>query len=226
MPRSDVTTSIGSWDFHSIHVEEDLIAGEFINAESTLICAGPPRLPQSTGDDPPVYPIGLVENAGVSQSKQLQRVFEIGSARSYFVPGRVVGSFSVGRVIFNGNSLMRVKYAWTVLDGAVSADMAGLEAATLANLELDDELLSEEQLRPNPGYGGAVFNLGSNLFNQPYGMLFLLRDQTDLDWAEFYLENCYIQGHQMSISSGSVLLLEACSSQFDQLVPVAVQEAS
>ncbi len=223
MPRSDVTTSIGSWDFHSIHVEEDLIAGEFINAESTLICAGPPRLPPTTGDDPPVYPIGLVENAGISQSKQLQRVFEIGSARSYFVPGRVVGSFSMGRVIFNGNSLMRVKYAWANLDLAVGDD---IEAAVLADLELDDELLAEENLRPNPGYGGAVFNLGSNLFNQPYGMLFLLRDQTNVDWAEFYLENCYIQGHQMSISSGSVLLLEACSSQFDQLVPVAVQDAS
>ncbi len=223
MPRSDVTTSIGSWDFHSIHVEEDLIAGEFINAESTLICAGPPRLPPDTGSAPPVYPMGLVENAGVSQSKQLQRIFEIGSARSYFVPGRVVGSFSMGRVIFNGNSLMRVKYAWTNLDAAVGDD---IESTILANLELDAELLDEENLRPHPGYGGAVFNLGSNLFNQPYGMLFLLRDQTNVDWAEFYLENCYVQGHQMSISSGSVLLLEACSSQFDQLVPVAVQEVA
>ena len=223
MPRSDVTTNIANWKFHSIHVEEDLIAGEFINAESTLICAGPPRMPPSTGDDPPVYPMGLVENAGISQSKQLQRIFEIGSARSYFVPGRVVGSFSMGRVIFNGNSLMRVKYAWANLDTSIGDD---IEATILSDLQLDAELLSEEKLNPAPGYGGAVFNLGSNLFNQPYGMLFLLRDQTDTDWAEFYLENCYIQGHQMSISSGSVLLLEACSSQFDQLVPVAVQDAT
>ncbi len=223
MPRTDVTNSIGNWQFHSSHVEEDLIAGEFINAESTLICAGPPRMPPTTGGDPPVYPMGLVENAGVSQSKQLQRIFEIGSARSYFVPGRVVGSFSMGRVIFNGNSLMRVKYAWANLDAAVGDD---IQAAVLADLELDSELMDEKNINPNPGYGGAVFNLGSNLFNQPYGLLFLLKDQANADWAEFYLENCYIQGHQMSISSGSVLLLEACSSQFDQLVPVAVQQVS
>lgn len=223
MPRSDVTNSIGNWRFHSVHVEEDLIAGEFINAESTLICAGPPRMPPTTGSDPPVYPMGLVENAGISQSKQLQRIFEIGSARSYFVPGRVVGSFSMGRVIFNGNSLMRVKYAWANLDGVVGDD---IQASVLADLELDSELMDEDHINPNPGYGGAVFNLGSNLFNQPYGMLFLLKDQANADWAEFYLENCYIQGHQMSISSGSVLLLEACSSQFDQLVPVAVQQVT
>ena len=168
--------------------------------------------------------MGLVENAGISQSKQLQRIFEIGSARSYFVPGRVVGSFSMGRVIFNGNSLMRVKYAWANIDGVAVGD--DIQADVLAQLELDSELLAEENINPHPGYGGAVFNLGSNLFNQPYGMLFLMKDQANADWAEFYLENCYIQGHQMSISSGSVLLLEACSSQFDQLVPVAVQQVT
>jgi hypothetical protein len=55
-------------------------------------------------------------------------------------------------------------------------------------------------------------------------MMFMLRDQVDQDWASFYLEVCHPQGHQFSISSGSVLLLEAVTAQFDQLVPVAVSQ--
>jgi hypothetical protein len=219
------TTNINNWDFHSIHVEEDLSAGQFINAESTLICAGPPRVSDaSETNDVDVYPIGLVENVGISQSKQLQRIFEIGSARSYFIPGRVIGSFSMGRVIFNGNSLLRTMYAWMDLStiGAEQTDQL-LDTSVEADVLTD---LGGIALNNNPtaGFDGAWFNMNSPLFNQPFGMMFMLRDQVDQDWASFYLEVCHPQGHQFSISSGSVLLLEAVTAQFDQLVPVAVSQ--
>lgn len=213
----DATTSVDTWDFHNFHIQEELTGGEFINAESTLICAGPPSLAvQDTIAGETVYPIGLVENAGISQSKQLQRVFEIGSSRSYFIPGRVVGSLSMGRVIFNGHSLLRVKYAWMDLDGGSLFD-SSIESDVLAMLphsSITDEPLS--------GYAGAVFNLNSSIFNQPYGLTMIMKDQLETSWAQVYLENCYVQGHQFSVSSGSSLLLEAATSQFDRLMPVSV----
>jgi hypothetical protein len=36
----------------------------------------------------------------------------------------------------------------------------------------------------------------------------------------FYLEECYVQGHQMTVSSGSVLIMEGASLQYDLLVPI------
>jgi hypothetical protein len=212
----DATTNVGDWDFHNFHVQEELTGGEFINAESTLVCAGPPSLAiMATLAGTPVYPIGLVENAGISQSKQLQRVFEIGSSRSYFIPGRVVGSLSMGRVIFNGHSLLRVKYAWMDLDGALFDD--SIEADIL-DLMPHDEVIDN----PTSGYAGAVFNLNSSIFNQPYGLTLIMKDQIETSWAQVYLENCYVQGHQFSVSSGSSLLLEAATSQFDRLMPISV----
>jgi hypothetical protein len=53
----------------------------------------------------------VLENVGLSQSKQLQRLFEIGSSRSYFIPGRVIGSITLGRVLYHGPSLLKVLYA-------------------------------------------------------------------------------------------------------------------
>ena len=122
-------TSFAGWDWHTKHVEERLKQGEYVSAETILVAAGPPRFEQvsftgatagsgagkvapSAAGAGAVYPIGLIENFGLSQNKQLQRLFEIGSKRSYFVPGRNIASFSLGRVLFWGPSLMRVMYAY------------------------------------------------------------------------------------------------------------------
>ena len=107
--------SLNNWNFNTDHVQQDLKGGQFASAETTLVAAGPPRLQQASsgaGSTGTVYPIGLLENISISQSKQLQRLFEIGSSRSYFIPGRVVGSVSLGRVFYYGPSLLRVIYAY------------------------------------------------------------------------------------------------------------------
>src|SRR5579862_8328317 len=108
------TTSYSNWDFYNYHIQEDLIGGQFVSAESTLVAAGPPQASQTAdgGTTGGIYPIGLLESVGLQQSKQLQRIFEIGSTRSYFIPGRVIGSLSIGRTFYYGPSLLRVLYAY------------------------------------------------------------------------------------------------------------------
>ena len=130
--RPAATTSFNNWDFHNHHVQEELLGGEFVSAETTLIAAGPPRLSdiapsgdqtidtQDEGDM--VFPIGVLENVGMSQSKQLQRIFEIGSSRSYFIPGRTIGSLTLGRVLYHGPSLLKVLYAHYKQSAADPAD--------------------------------------------------------------------------------------------------------
>ena len=41
------TTSFSNWDFHNFHVQQELIGGQFVNAETTLVAAGPPSIAPS-----------------------------------------------------------------------------------------------------------------------------------------------------------------------------------
>jgi hypothetical protein len=238
--RPQATTSFNNWNFHNHHVQEELLGGEFISAETTLIAAGPPRLTDvgngdtdvSADEGDLVFPIGVLENVGLSQSKQLQRIFEIGSSRSYFVPGRTVGSITLGRVLYHGPSLLKVLYAhYKQTKGDIKFNNKGKGAlqniggvqvpdpnATLLELPaLQKEL---HRVKFNPGYDDLWLNLASDLFNQPTGMAIYFRNQLDVTVGGVYLEECYIQGHQLSISSGSALLMEGVSLQFDQVRPI------
>lgn len=250
--RPAATTSLNNWDYHNHHVQSELVGGEFVSAETTLIAAGPPRLSDITGsaatntDDHSidtvgegnmVFPIGVLENVGISQSKQLQRIFEIGSSRSYFIPGRVVGSISLGRVLYHGPSLLKVLYAYyrqTVGDltfmnqpAGSMIDIGGVKIPDpdAALLSLPDVQAELHRVKSNPGYGDFWMNLASDIFNQPTGMCLYFRNQMDVTVGAIYLEECYIQGHQMSVSSGSVLVMEGASLQFDTIVPIRMQLA-
>ena len=247
--RPATTTSFNNWDFHNHHVQSELLGGEFVSAETTLIAAGPPRLSditgKSTGDDSTideisegdmVFPIGVLENVGLSQSKQLQRIFEIGSSRSYFVPGRTIGSLTIGRVMYHGPSLLKVLYAHYKQSAPdlqfnnEDADTHNVGGVQVPNpnktlLKLTDLQKELHRVKYNPGFDDLWLNLASDVFNQPTGIALYFRNQLDMSIGAVYLEDCYVQGHQLSISSGSVLLMEGVSLQFDQVRPIRMNLA-
>jgi hypothetical protein len=199
--------SISSWDFHNFHVQQDIKNENFISAETTLVAATHPDPSTLPAGNETAYPIGILENAGISQSKQLQRIFEIGSSRSYFIPGRVVGSLSLGRIMYFGPSLLRLLYAYFNFNDTISPNL----------LETGEP---ERDLSFHPGYNDLFLNLGSDLFNYGFGLIIYFRGQTDENIGGIYLTQNYLQGHQLSISSGSVLLMEGASAQFDRIIPV------
>ena len=231
-------TDFSNWDFSNFHVQQELQGGQFVSAETSLIASGPPELggtgPYSSvpvANVGTVYPIGLIENAGISQSKQLQKIFEIGSSRSYFIPGRTVGSVSIGRIFYYGPSLMRVLYAYyynnanNIQVGTAAADAQitlsdGSQAQSPLARLLDTGSNSYHQLRQSPGEDHFYVNLASDLFHQGFGLAFYFKDANFNSVGAFYLENTYLQGHQFSVSSGSVLLMEGVSAQYDRIVPI------
>lgn len=236
-------TDFSTWDYSNYHVQQELSAGQFVSAETSLIASGPPQLngtgPYSevpVGTVGQVYPIGLIENAGISQSKQLQKIFEIGSSRSYFIPGRVIGSASIGRIYYYGPSLMRVLYAYYyntanninigTVDASTNITLAdgSLAQSPLARL-LDTGTTTYHQLRVSPGEDHFYINLASDLFNQGFGLAFYFKDANFNSVGAFYLENTYLQGHQFSVSSGSVLIMEGVSAQYDRIVPIKLLNA-
>lgn len=232
------TTSYSNWDFYNYHIQEDLQGGQFVSAESTLVAAGPPKIEQTTGGgaNGGVYPVGLLESVGLQQSKQLQRIFEIGSSRSYFIPGRVVGSLSIGRTFYFGPSLMRVLYAYYNSNNAsmsfgtqpygTKLEVDGKEV-THPDAQLLDNVdpATLHKLRRSPGEDYFFIDLASDLFNQPTGMAIYFKDQNSVAIGGMYLEDNYVQGHQMSISSGSVLVMEGVSMQYERLVPIKLMNS-
>jgi hypothetical protein len=240
------TTSFSDWNFKNYHVQQEMTGGQFVNAETTLVASGPPEIGTSASTGAAtaspagisVYPIGLLESFALSQSKQLQRIFEIGSSRSYFVPGRVIGSISLGRVFYFGPSLMRVMYShYKTPDGSpVDIGSAAVGSTISVTTPFTGGSVSETIQDPaallldvgttsapivqSPGDDFFYINLASDLFNQPSGMAVFFKDTSFVTVGAFYLEDIYIQGHQMSISSGSVLIMEGVSAQYDRLVPI------
>lgn len=116
------------WNWTSAHVQTEVVNGEYVTSEATLICSGPPRLDvlQAADDaaatdaldialnDAPVtlQPIGLISNFQANQNRNVNRLFEIGSVRAYLIPGKMFGNFTMGRIMFFGPSLLRMFYAW------------------------------------------------------------------------------------------------------------------
>lgn len=215
--------SFTNWDFYNNHVHNDNKQGRFISAETTLVAAGFPSIEETpaaaiAAEGAPsaaqnqVYPIGLLETIGVQQSKQIQRIFEIGSARSFFIPGRVIGSFNLGRTFFNGNSLLKALYAHSSL--------------TLSNGDTDEALIDagddvvQRQLKRDPGYNQFLIDLTSDLFSRPFGLAVYCKDSLGDTSNAFFMENCYVQGHQLTVSSGSVMIMEGASAQFERAVPI------
>lgn len=229
------TTSFSNWDFYNYHVQQDLQGGQFVSAESTLVASGPPQITQTSGGGTTggIYPIGLLESVGIQQSKQLQRVFEIGSTRSYFIPGRAVGSISIGRTFYFGPSLLRVLYAYyrNNTNGINIGSKPAGTTITVGGIEVPDpeaalldvvEANSLHQLRRTPGEDYFFIEMASDLFAQPTGMAIYFKDANSVSVGAMYLEYCYVQGHQLSISSGSVLVMEGASLQYDRIVPIKV----
>ena len=236
-------TSFTNWDFSNYHVQQELVGGQFVSSETSLVAAGPPELGgtsayseqpastafSSTGGN--VYPIGLLENASIQQNKQLQKIFEIGSARSYFVPGRVVGSLSLGRTFYYGPSLLRVMFAYYT-NNTNGVNIGTVDATTMVTLNDGSQAPSPlgyllpstqrnlHQVRMSPGEDYFYANLASDLFNQGTGLAFYFKDANFNSVGAFYLEHVYILAHLFSISSGSVLIMEGVSAQYDRVVPI------
>lgn len=220
-------TTLTSWAPLTDHVQNDIPDGSaFIDAKTVLVAAGPARLSQLTARGAGgltnldvAYPIGCLENLSVNQTKTIQRIFEIGSIRSYFVPGRVIGQAAFGRSMYNGRSLLNVLYAVTnTSNGAplVAGAFRTLSGSTSTNLTI----------RSQPGFGNFFINMASDLFNYAFGLLCYMVDNALNPYGAVYLEENHLQGHQFAVNSQATVIVEGTSSQFDLAVPVQLPGAS
>jgi hypothetical protein len=207
-----------------------MVDGKHLSGAFVGIFAGPPRLSSIGGalslgaalETPAtanqiVYPVGVTQNFSLGQNKQLAQIFELGSQRSYFVPGRTVGQVGLSRVMYHGPSLLRTLYAYyndALPPALVPSLFENVGASAMPN--------PHDVVLP-PGYENLYINLASDLFTQPIGLLCVLRDSNQDTYGAFYLESCYVPNHNFAIDSGNVLMQEQVALQYEQLVPIATR---
>jgi hypothetical protein len=218
------------WAPYYNYVQAGMVDGNYVNGAFTLVAAGPPRLAniggavalggalQGSGGkaNQLVFPIGILQNLGISYQRNWARIFELGSERSYYVSGRTFGQISLGRVYYHGPSMLRVLYAYY-------RDTLG---PTTVQALFDNEGINA-QANPHdvfipPGYENIFLNLGSDLFGQPIGLLYYIRDISLKTLGAVYMECCVIPQWGLSVDSQGVLLQEQCALQFERMVPVTV----
>lgn len=248
------TTSLNNWKFYENHVQGDLEGGQFVSATTTLIAAGPPRLSMAAGVNVSAgsstnpaqanlvsgsknlaFPIGVLENASLSQNKMIQKMFEIGSKRAYHIPGRTVGAVSLGRVIYDGPSLLRVLYAYYPSSKMSANPVDNVKGSNGEFGEQTPMVLDPAGYGPKglTGYQGTgadqnknnrdfFINLASDLFDHPLGLMFYIRDNKNMAYGAFYLEDAMVQSHAINLNASSILIAEGVSLQYDRLVPINI----
>lgn len=224
-------STLSNWAPYGDYLQSGMADGRFMSGAYNLIAAGPPRLANiggpaflgaalasgSTGQDQLAYPMGIVQSFTMGHNMNLSRIFEIGTGRSYFIPGRVVGQLGLQRVMYHGPSLLRVLYAYyqdLIPPTLVPAVFPNVGSATVAN---------PHDVKIPPGFENLFLNLASDLFTQPIGLLVLFKDSNEDTIGAGYFESCYVPNHNLGFDANGVVMQESAGIQFERMVPVATQ---
>ena len=215
------------WKFKQGHVQAVPEGGDFLSSESCVICAGPPTYSvaqdEATGvnsdasyDDNNLIPIGLVQNATVTQNKQIQQLYEIGSRQPIFIPGRTVVQAALSRILFDGPSLLRALYK--INHGDSHTTMPWFDPEADGNVNVSNT--PGQPFVKGGDQAKFYINLASEFFNKPIGLAFFLNDMENEEYGGFYLENCYVQSHQISIAGQQTILVENCGLRCSRVIPI------
>ena len=224
-------STLSTWSPYTSHVQGGMVDGRYMNAAYTLLAAGPPRLANvggpsflaaalaagSSASDQIAYPLGVLQNIALGQSMNLSRVWEIGSERSYWIPGRVMGQLSLSRIMYHGPSLLRVLWAYyqdLVPPTVVASVFPNLGAATVAN--------PHDVIIP-PGYENVFLNLASDLFKQPVGLMMMLKDNNKDTLGANYFEAAMVPNHNLATDAMGAVLQDSGGVQFVRMIPVATK---
>lgn len=209
------------------YVQRGMDDGKYVAGNFVTLCVGPPRLgtiggatigTPTTRMDDLVYPVGVIQNFNLGQNRNFSRIFELGSDRSYFIPGRTVGQVGLSRVHYHGPSLLRVLYAYYQdLIPPTQVDWLWPNVGAMRNANPHDVIVS-------PGYENLFLNLSSDLFAQPFGAAFFVRDANLQTMGAFYLEHCVIPNHTWATDAMGTIIQESVALQYERLIPIKVRQ--
>lgn len=217
--------------FTSEHAQPlDTDAGDFLSSESVVLLSGPPTLDNYHALN--LVPIGLVQNVQVTQQKQIQQLFEIGSRQPFFIPGRTTIQVGMARVLFDGPSLMQAMYVYAkennlyvpaILEGTSAISQPGMPFNAGGDL-VDVQVGTTAGGFDTTNNAEFFINLASEFFNKPLGLGVVLYDMQQQAYGGFYLESCYVQSHRFSASAQQTVLMEDVGIRCTSLKPISIDE--
>ena len=232
------TKNLKDWrdEFLETHVQPDetTTGSNFLSGESVALVSGPADLENGVIISSDLVPVGMVQNAQVSQGKQIQQLFEIGSRKPFFVPGRTQVQASISRILFDGPSLFYVLYRSTT-EGASSVPSPSEFGSTATDEiinptnpypedgSIQDRLETDGDIQSYANPGRFWSNLRSEIFNKPMGLGFVMFDMEGDPYGGLYLEQAYIRNHNMSVSAQQTILLENVSIIASQVRPLSAE---
>jgi hypothetical protein len=210
------------------YVQSGMVDGQFASGAFTGLFAGPPRLANVGGPSGLtagsgkniVQPIGLVQQWNLSQNSQFNRVYELGSERSYFIRGRTMGQIQLGRIHYHGPSLLRMMFAYysDLIPGTIVPPyFDNIGAATMSN---------PHDVKVAPGYDNLYLNLASDLFSQPVGLMCKIMDSNEDTIGGLYFEACNIPNHSIGTDANGTVIQEQASVQYERSVPVGLSQVA
>jgi hypothetical protein len=187
--------------------------------DTTAVFAGPARyraLGAGNGVASKLTPIGLVDGIAYNQSAQLQRLYEIGSNRSFFTRGKVGGSLQMSKMIANQNNLVAALLKNAMPNG-LNLNGAGTRAPGTTIPGNDDAMIA--------------LNLDSELTNIPFGVMLVFKSRGGYNTtgnrgqvlAAIYLEYCMFANLSLQVASSMPVVMDNVAMEFDRPVPVAIR---
>jgi len=211
------------------YVQRGLVDGRYASGGLTLVAAGPPRLHQlggragqvgqsaSMGEESDiVYPIGITQNLNHQQNSNFMRVQELGSDRAYWIRGRTMGSLTLSRIYYDGASLLRILWAY------YQDEQGDIQIPWMFHNAGADNMDNPHDVVIPPGYQNLFFNLASDLFQQPIGLLIYVRDSNRSTLGAMYLEACVVPNHSWGTDANGTIIQEQAGLQYERIVPVDV----
>ena len=199
-------TGESKWDFAAKRLEQNVDSQDFAGSESTLILATPdPYYSQNAVNQ--ARAIALIQSFGYNQSRQATQMYEVGSRRKYtFSSGRIRGQLTLGRTIFDGESLLKTVSGSNVTlnDGDGNAANAG----------------DPDSVGDYAGYGDFFINLGASLFSRPIGIIMVMRDVGNENIGAAFFQETYVTSHRMNISSRNPFVSESCQLLYEGVFPL------
>jgi hypothetical protein len=166
------------WQYHDTNIQGQLSQTDFNRADRTVLFTAPAGSNQFVA-------VGLVQGFSNQEQKQLQIVFELGSANPMIIPGLTTGQLSLQRVLVNGYDFLNSIYR-------------GARASNSANVTQANVLRSIRDT-----------NASFNVMLVKYKVLTEAEEQTDAHvLSTIVFGGCHIQSRSESITAGGVVSME------------------
>lgn len=209
-------TKLEGWNPQDSCIERLMDNAAYTSAhpDDTLVLVGPARYSAlgkpGAENANGLLAVGMLQQMQVSQQRAVSPLQAIGSGRNYFLAGKPMVNFSMGRLFCKGPNLYRALYN---------------------NIMNDEKIKGFNPREPAaaPGYENGIFNMDSELFLVPFGIAIAFRDKSGGNLGSFYIESCMISSYQIGIASGQNVVMENVNGSADRIYPInlsAEQEAN